>query len=885
MPKGRVTKNFKENPTRKANYENQRYCSTIFPHAFQYLESTLEGKFLRPIASLIGLAVSNNIYNQDRMNKCGGFDCLMNVLHRLENRVTSDLRAQYLAVHITNTIDAAISDNAENGHKLRNLGGIPVLLRLLGIAAPDNKMSFVLTLAHCAETAVENQVEILHNNGVNQLLELMRDSSDEELNHTVRYMLQNCLSEECQQKMVAMSSSRLMAGGDAELSSLNSTAHLKQRQDELRIRIDELSKQLDSSTDVHKCNITSQHIQAPVCTKIEKELGNNDTNSSSFFNEEPYKLSKPVKLLKSLAEPLETKSLVGDLDMDQTVTDYSKQHTKYCQKIHHQLMDAVKEVISSQNSGKNVFEPSKIESNCLSRAFEGPYNSDLKTLSKYVEEPVSNKSIFTEIPYTEQFRDLNEVVEGTRATHVEDIEPVLQVEESTVNNQEFNSSSGSNNNQVQTTNSMDNTNNTNDENLKQVQNTRGSNKPGLALNNNVETLRVPSDSIEVINLENLNQVHHSMTEHECTSTYEPQLSEGTNKFKEAKSKDEELFRRPYTPRYRHSIRDQERSAGKLRLILPKSKKVKLNYCVDEQRCKISSINSSPKSDISELESEFDFELLRKANISQKYPNITRTPFSVKPKPRKVLEYNFETADVAISDVIPESDRDHWCGLEYSTTYGLRNDDLTKSQDTDELSICSNLLEEEVESLLDVSGAYCEDHVELCPGCSTSTFGGLNSRNFNIALETSIHTCDLHLLIRQHERCNITKINVRRQPIGKPLQETPSATEVYTFRSNSSSSSKPKAICRPRSISPSLNDEQNIHRNRRQRVAFTGQELDNLQHGVKQLGKFWHQILNTYHFHPSRTAVDIMEKYKRLMLQKKQERNWQKSKQKNFGLNV
>ena len=44
-----------------------------------------------------------------------------------------------------------------------------------------------------------------------------------------------------------------------------------------------------------------------------------------------------------------------------------------------------------------------------------------------------------------------------------------------------------------------------------------------------------------------------------------------------------------------------------------------------------------------------------------------------------------------------------------------------------------------------------------------------------------------------------------------------------------------------------------------------QEVTNLLHGVEHVGKFWTEILNTYEFHPSRTAVDLKDKYKRMMV--------------------
>lgn len=51
--------------------------------------------------------------------------------------------------------------------------------------------------------------------------------------------------------------------------------------------------------------------------------------------------------------------------------------------------------------------------------------------------------------------------------------------------------------------------------------------------------------------------------------------------------------------------------------------------------------------------------------------------------------------------------------------------------------------------------------------------------------------------------------------------------------------------------------------RRSRIPYSEEEINNLVEGVNNIGKFWGQILATYEFHPSRTAIDLMEKYKRL----------------------
>ena len=51
--------------------------------------------------------------------------------------------------------------------------------------------------------------------------------------------------------------------------------------------------------------------------------------------------------------------------------------------------------------------------------------------------------------------------------------------------------------------------------------------------------------------------------------------------------------------------------------------------------------------------------------------------------------------------------------------------------------------------------------------------------------------------------------------------------------------------------------------RRQKLPFTEEEEHNLLHGVEKLGRFWTQILNTYSFHPSRTATDLKDKFRNM----------------------
>ena len=56
-----------------------------------------------------------------------------------------------------------------------------------------------------------------------------------------------------------------------------------------------------------------------------------------------------------------------------------------------------------------------------------------------------------------------------------------------------------------------------------------------------------------------------------------------------------------------------------------------------------------------------------------------------------------------------------------------------------------------------------------------------------------------------------------------------------------------------------------NKERRQRVPYTDQEVRHLLQGVQLLGTSWKRLLSSFPFHPSRTAVDLKDKYKRMQV--------------------
>ncbi|ESO95348.1 hypothetical protein LOTGIDRAFT_160478 [Lottia gigantea] len=165
----------------------------------------------------------------------------------------------------------------------------------------------------------------------------------------------------------------------------------------------------------------------------------------------------------------------------------------------------------------------------------------------------------------------------------------------------------------------------------------------------------------------------------------------------------------------------------------------------------------------------------------------------------------------------------------------------------------------------------------CPGCQPVESGVvLNSRTYNIILESSQYTCQYHRELRQLERDYIHSIKLEqqektfsrpqyRQNVDASKDVVQDKRRVYDFSSSDSGSNR--KISPPnssRSISNICRSKTYENRpRRRERIAYTEDEIANLVDGVSTIGRYWNQILVTYKFHPSRTAVDLQKKYKRM----------------------
>ncbi|XP_067655902.1 telomere repeats-binding bouquet formation protein 1-like [Haliotis asinina] len=92
------------------NEENQRLCSTLLPHIFSLMMRVSEPQTLCPVLSLVGVMVANNVFNQDRVKKCGGLDTMASLLCNLTNR-SGEEDCLTLAVQVVGALDSCLTEN------------------------------------------------------------------------------------------------------------------------------------------------------------------------------------------------------------------------------------------------------------------------------------------------------------------------------------------------------------------------------------------------------------------------------------------------------------------------------------------------------------------------------------------------------------------------------------------------------------------------------------------------------------------------------------------------------------------------------------------------------------------------------------------------------
>ncbi|KAJ8271384.1 hypothetical protein COCON_G00102430 [Conger conger] len=178
------------------NEENQLICMTIFPEAKTWLERLAlpRVEIMQPITSLIGMIVANNPSAQEGFASTGALQTLARALVRFAAESGRSPLARDLAVTVTKTLSACITDKAPLAAGLAEYHLVPQLLTLLSCPGLDlrNRLCIVLTLGHCTESCEEHQLQLLRAGGLPLIIQLLTQTQDEELRRAATFVLHTC---------------------------------------------------------------------------------------------------------------------------------------------------------------------------------------------------------------------------------------------------------------------------------------------------------------------------------------------------------------------------------------------------------------------------------------------------------------------------------------------------------------------------------------------------------------------------------------------------------------------------------------------------------------------------------------------------------------------
>ncbi|XP_021076275.1 telomere repeats-binding bouquet formation protein 1 isoform X1 [Mus pahari] len=176
------------------NDENQMLCCPLFPCVNEWLMNCMRPEVIRPICSFIGLTLANNTHVQNCFVSSGGLDVLSQVLVQLESDSHNTLSSAKLAVVVTKTMDACITDNSAFAVILSKYHIVSTLLALLLHESLDSreKFSIILAIGHCTEDCEKNQYELLKHNGLPLMIQALTEFRNEDLSKAATYVLHNC---------------------------------------------------------------------------------------------------------------------------------------------------------------------------------------------------------------------------------------------------------------------------------------------------------------------------------------------------------------------------------------------------------------------------------------------------------------------------------------------------------------------------------------------------------------------------------------------------------------------------------------------------------------------------------------------------------------------
>ncbi|KAM8892268.1 telomere repeats-binding bouquet formation protein 1 isoform 2-T2 [Spinachia spinachia] len=178
------------------NDEAQRVCVAAFATIQVWLQQIAlpRTEIFQPICSFIAMTVANNSCVQESFSGSGCLDTLALALVRLASAADISLMSCQLAVTISKTLSASITENASLASSLSRYGVVPHLFSLLASPHldPEDRLSVLLTLGRCTEASEEHQSQLLQCGGLPLIITLLTEDTSEEVRKAAAFILQTC---------------------------------------------------------------------------------------------------------------------------------------------------------------------------------------------------------------------------------------------------------------------------------------------------------------------------------------------------------------------------------------------------------------------------------------------------------------------------------------------------------------------------------------------------------------------------------------------------------------------------------------------------------------------------------------------------------------------
>ncbi|XP_006825363.1 uncharacterized protein LOC102803439 [Saccoglossus kowalevskii] len=142
----------------------------------------------------------SNVSIQERFRLLGGLKTVVLTLDKLINGLnekssTDRLNELELGIHIASTLNSCVTDNNTSKQCISNYGAVELLLSLLSndVLSINSKLQLVLTIAHCTDSCVENQLEFVESGGLSLVVKYMTEIQNDEFMKASTYLLQTCV--------------------------------------------------------------------------------------------------------------------------------------------------------------------------------------------------------------------------------------------------------------------------------------------------------------------------------------------------------------------------------------------------------------------------------------------------------------------------------------------------------------------------------------------------------------------------------------------------------------------------------------------------------------------------------------------------------------------